>query len=99
MTDGLNGRLQGALFTECASWIWDQLQEEGIFIQGELIEFILTNERKLGIQGESSEVIIAGIADLTGEDSTKMLDSAMIGAVLSWEDEFLALANIPRMES
>ena len=43
MTDGLNGRLQGALFTECASWIWDQLQEEGIFIQGELIEFIITN--------------------------------------------------------
>ena len=99
MTDGLNGRLQGALFTECASWIWDQLQEEGIFIQGELIEFILTIERKLGIQGESSEVIIGGIVVLTGEDATKMLDSAMIGAGLSWEDEFLALANIPRMES
>ena len=99
MTDDLSGRLQGALFTECASWIWDQLQEEGIFIQGELIEFILKNERKLGIQGESSEVITARIVDLTGKDATKMLDSAMIRAVLSWEDEFLALANIPRTES
>ncbi len=34
------GQLQGELFTECAEWIWEQLNEEGIQLAGELIELI-----------------------------------------------------------
>ena len=35
--DTLTGKLSGPLFTECAEWIWEQIQEDGHFVQGELI--------------------------------------------------------------
>jgi hypothetical protein len=99
MVDKLNGRLQGELFTECASWIWEQLQDEGVFIQGELIELILKNERELGIQDQPTDVIVTSITSVLNDTNAKTLDAGMIAAVLSWEDEFLGLANIPRAES
>ena len=44
-------RLEGELFTECAEWVWEQLQEDGVQMAGELIELIMETERELGVQG------------------------------------------------
>ena len=97
------GRLQGELFTECAGWIWEQLQEDGIHMSGELVELILTTERELGIQGRE----LPEIAQLL-QDEFRMrgiagnpfpIEAPIILAVLEWEDEFLGMARIPRAES
>ena len=97
------GRLQGALFTECAEWVWGQLQEEGIQLQGELVELILETERELGVHVEPIDVI----ADALEEEFQRRgvearpypLDARIIRAVLQWEDDFLGFAGISRRES
>ena len=38
MTSPQTGKLTGPLFDECAEWIWEQLNEEGYQLAGELIE-------------------------------------------------------------
>jgi hypothetical protein len=102
--DAHTGRLKGALFTECAEWIWEQLQEEdGIFVAGELIELILKTEREMGIHADSLDRIVTVVDDefkIRGiGGSPSPVDSQMIRAVLEWEDEFLGLAAISRSES
>src|SRR3954464_15974434 len=99
----LTGRLSGPLFTEAAEWIWEQLQEEGVYLAGELVELILQTERELAVQGRSIEEI-AGIVDdefrmrgLAGSPSK--VDRPLIRAVLEWEDDFLGFAGITRVES
>jgi hypothetical protein len=96
-------RLQGALLEECAEWVWEQLQEEGFFLAGELVELILVTERELGIHARDLPVI-AGIVDdefrMRGiGGSPAPIDRAIIRAVLEWEDEFLGLAGIRRADS
>lgn len=97
------GRLQGALFTECAEWVWEQLQEEGFQIQGELIELILETERELGIQAEPLEAIASQLAaefERRGIVARPYgIDARLIHTVLQWEDDFLGFAGIPRAES
>ncbi len=97
------GRLDGKLLEECAEWIWEQLQEEGVIIAGELIELVLQTERELGIQAKTP----GEIAPLV-DDEFKMrrtpgvpenFDAAMINVVLEWEEEWLGFAGIPRAES
>ena len=93
--------MEGALLEECAGWIWEQIQEEGLFIPGELIELILTTERELNVQakphGEIATALAASFREQ--EHDVSATDEQAIAAVLSWEDEFLALAGIPRNES
>lgn len=99
----LTGRLSGDLFTECAEWIWEQLQDDGHFVQGELIELILATERTLGAQARPHhEIAAAVLADfasrgIAGDPSP--ITSEVIQMVLMWEDDFLGLAGIPRHES
>jgi hypothetical protein len=98
------GRLRGPLFTECAEWIWEQLQEEeGMYVAGELIELILTTERELGAHAESLDRIVTVVADefrMRGVGGSPLpVDRQMIRAILEWEDEFLGLAGITREES
>ena len=99
-----NGRLRGALFTECAEWIWEQLQEEeGIYLAGELVELILTTERELGAHAQALDRIVTVVDDefrMRGVGgSPSPVDRTVIRAVLEWEDEFLGLAGITRDES
>jgi hypothetical protein len=98
-----NGKLKGALFTECAEWIWEQLQEDGLFLSGELIELILETERELKIHTRQP----AEIAQLV-DDEFKMrgiatdpapIDLAIVRTVIEWEDEFLGFAGIQRADS
>lgn len=100
---GAKGPLQGELFDECASWVWEQLQDDGIVLAGELIELIMKTERELRVQGDplpsiantlESEFGARGIVGNPGPISARLILS-----VLEWEDEFLGLAGIPRAES
>ena len=99
----LRGKLSGPLFSECAEWVWEQLQEEGYYLAGELVELILQTERELGIQGEKVELIAGKLAEefrmrgVTGNPYP--LEAPLITVVLQWEDDFLGFAGISRAES
>lgn len=57
------GKLQGDLFAECGEWIWEQLQEEGFQLAGELVDLILETERELGIQARPLDEIARTLDD------------------------------------
>ena len=94
-------KLEGALLEECAEWIWEQIQEEGLFVPGELIELILTTERELGLHARPLPEIATGVAGAFREQSHLLspTDERAIESVLAWEDEFLGIAGIPRESS
>lgn len=100
---GHRGRLSGALFTECAEWIWENLQEDGYFVAGELVELILETERTLGVHVEEAETIATALEQeflrrgVSG--GPEPISREIILAVLQWEDDFLGFAAIPRAES
>ncbi len=98
-----NRRLEGKLLEECAEWIWEQLQEDGIIIAGELIELVLQSERELAIQHKSPAEIAPVLA---GEYRVRRtpgvpenFGTEMINVVLEWEEEWLGFAGIPRAQS
>lgn len=99
----LTGRLQGELFTECAEWVWQQLQDEGYMLAGELVELILLTERELAIQARPNAEIASLLADefrLRGiAGNPYPIEAPLIEAVLQWEDDFLGFAAIRREES
>jgi hypothetical protein len=98
-----SGRFTPALLAECGEWVWEQLQEDGIYLAGELIDLILETERELNVQARA----LAEIARVLEEEfrmrgiggTPNPIDANMIQAVLEWEDEFLTFAGIPRAES
>jgi hypothetical protein len=97
------GRLQGALFTECAEWVWEQLQDDGFQLQGELVELILETERELRIHTQPLDVIAAALEEefarrgIVGQPHR--IDALLIRSVLEWEDDFLGFAGLSRAES
>ena len=97
------GKLQGDLFAECGEWIWEQLQDEGYQLAGELVDLILETERELGVQARPLDEIAQRLDEefrLRGiSGSPKPIESALIMAVLEWEDDFLGFAGISREES
>ncbi len=102
-SEGLTGKLSGDLFTECAEWIWEQIQEDGHFVQGELIELILVTERQLGAHAKPHSEISAAVMEdfaargIGGDPSP--ITSEVVEMVLMWEDDFLGFAGITRAES
>ena len=99
--EGRARKLEGALLEECAEWIWEQIQEEGLFVPGELIELILTTERELNLHARPLPEFAAGVAAAFREQSHLLspTDERAIESVLAWEDEFLGIAGIPRESS
>ena len=99
--EGRARKLEGALLEECAEWIWEQIQEEGLFVPGELIELILTTERELDLHARPLPEIATGVAAAFREQSHLLspTDERAIESVLAWEDEFLGIAGIPRESS
>ena len=99
----LTGKLQGPLFNECAEWIWEQLQEDGYQLSGELIDLILETERELGVQAKPLDEIARVLEDefkLRGIQAQPYgIDAGIIRVVLDWEDDFLGFASISRAES
>jgi hypothetical protein len=102
-TPELTGRLSGALFTECAEWIWEQLQDEGYNLAGELIELMLATERELGIHTRPTHEIAQLLEEefrLRGIVGNPVpITAQLVEVVLQWEDDFLSYAAIPRSES
>jgi hypothetical protein len=97
------GKLQGALFTECAEWIWEQLNEEGFQMAGELIELILETERELAIHtrplAETATLVVDEFRLRGIEGKPQPITVELVRAVLEWEDEFLGFAGISREAS
>ena len=100
MTDS---RVGPELRAECGEWIWEQLQEEGVNLAGELIDLIIETERELAIHTRPLEEVAQLIVDefemrgLTGNPG--QLDASIVRSVLEWEDEFLGFAGIAREDS
>lgn len=104
VTEGqMTGRLTEELLVECAEWIWEQMQDDGMFLSGELVELVLKSERELGIQGEEPSLIALRLekefADRGIDANPAPIDHRIIKVVLDWEDDFLGFAGIPRSES
>lgn len=103
MSGPTTGKLTGALFTEAAEWIWENLQEDGIQMSGELVELIMETERELfihtGTAGEIAAKLEVEFEKRGVEANPGKLDKILIKAVLDWEDDFLGFAAIPRAES
>jgi len=97
------GKLQGALLAECGEWIWEQLQEDGYQLSGELVDLILETERELDVHRRPLDEIARILDDefrMRGIQAQPFgIDALMIKAVLEWEDDFLGFAGIPRAES
>lgn len=97
------GRLQGELFAECGEWIWEQLQDDGYQLAGELVDLILQTERELGVHARPLDEIARVVEEefkLRGiAGSPYPIEAPLIRAVLEWEDDFLGFAGIPRAES
>ena len=97
------GKLTGALFTEAAEWIWENLQEDGIQMSGELVELIMETERELLIHANTADDIATALEaefEKRGVSANPgKLDKLLIKSVLDWEDDFLGFAGIPRSES
>jgi hypothetical protein len=97
------GRLQGELLTECGEWIWEQLQEDGYQISGELVDLILETERELDIQTRGLDEISTLLEQEFSMRGIRAepfgLQAALIKSILEWEDDFLGFAGIPRAES
>lgn len=103
-TPWLTGRLDATLFAECGEWVWEQLQEDGYYLAGELVELIMQVERELGVHsGSDLGAIARGVAaelerrGVSGNPAT--IGPELVLAVLQWEDDFLGFAGIPRAES
>jgi len=96
-------KLEGELLTECAEWIWEQLQADGYEMAGELVDLILETERELGVQAQSLPEIARVLEDefrMRGISGAPLeITAALILAVLEWEDDFLGLAGIHRADS
>lgn len=99
----VTGKLQGELFTECAGWIWEQLQEDGYQLQGELVELILETERELAVHTRPLDEIARVLEDefrVRGIRAEPFgIEAPLIRAVLEWEEDFLGFAGISRAES
>lgn len=100
MSESGSRRLEGDLLVECAEWIWEQLQEDGHYMAGELIEEILKAERELGVQAQPLERIAGAVESYLAERGIgaqpQPIEAQVIRVVLEWEDEFLGFAGIPR---
>ena len=96
-------KLEGDLFTECAEWIWEQLQEDGYQMAGELVDLILETERELGVQARELPEIAQILEDefrMRGISGAPLeIKAPLILAVLEWEDDFLGFAGINRADS
>ncbi len=104
MDTAATGRLSGALFTECAEWVWEQLQEESYYLAGELVELILQTEREIGVHTGTDLMAIATAVEREFEERgiagrPNPVAAPLIHVVLQWEDDFLGFAGIPRAES
>ena len=95
-------KLTPQLLDECAEWVWEQMQEDGVYLDGEVVDLILAVERELGIQAgtaaENAPRIERELVDRGVSGNPNAITADVIRVVLEWEDEFLGLAGIARAD-
>lgn len=82
----MTGRRHGALFIECARWIWEQLRDEGTFVDDEPVALVLQIERELGKQSAPHQVIAAAVVAerRRRQGGPPPIDEATVLALLGW---------------
>ncbi|MDA0352987.1 MAG: hypothetical protein O3A10_12345 [Chloroflexi bacterium] len=90
---------------EGADWIAEMVSEDlGGFVPSELIDLIMEFESKVRVEsgdaGLDHQTMVTRLVPLLEADGVPMKDGAvtphLIGEILHWEDEFLAMAGHPR---
>ena len=91
------------LKTECAGWVAEQLADEGVMIDPPLVFMLLNMEEHIRETSDSfvpHEEMAGRVAALAAEEGIRSepagIDSALVLSILSWEDEFLSFAGMPR---
>ncbi|MDZ7728339.1 MAG: hypothetical protein U5Q44_09200 [Dehalococcoidia bacterium] len=76
------------------------MQEDGMFLSGELVELVLQTERDLGIHhlplDSIAKKLEADFAERGIGANPAPIDARLIRVILDWEDDFLGFAGIPR---
>jgi hypothetical protein len=94
------------LKTECAGWVAEQLADEGVMIDPPLVFMLLNMEEH--IRETSSEFVphtamAERVAALAADEGVRSepaaIDPPLVLSILSWEDEFLSFAGMPRRAS
>ncbi|MEX2236817.1 MAG: hypothetical protein WEB00_04665 [Dehalococcoidia bacterium] len=88
---------------ECAAWVAEQLAEEGVLIDPPLVFMLLNMEEHVR---ESNGEFLAHaeasrlVAELAAAEGVRAepapISPELVLGILSWEDEFLSFAGIPR---
>ncbi len=90
------------LMEECADWIAEQLEEEGMLVDAGLIQLMLQNEwaeeqRIPAITHEqAADRIIERVTEAGVQGAPDSIDRRLVLGVLGWEDDFLSFAGRSR---
>lgn len=90
------------LIEECADWIAEQLEEEGMMVDAGLIQLMIEKEwadsdRIPAITHEqATDRILAALTEAGVQGAPDAIDRRLVLAVLGWEDDFLAFAGRKR---
>jgi hypothetical protein len=97
--------LDSNIAQEGADWIAEMVSEDlGGFVPSELIDLVMEFESKVRNETGDHEMdhqsMVNRLVPLLEEDGVPMKDGAvtphLLGEILHWEDEFLAMAGHPR---
>lgn len=91
---------EAAFIEECADWIAAQLEEENIWVDGGLLDRILTIEREFqpfASRHETAEALHRALTEAGIQGMPDAIDLRLLNSILEWEDDFLALAGRPRL--
>lgn len=94
------------LKTECAGWVAEQLADEGVMIDPPLVFMLLNMEehiRETSPEFVPHAAMAERVAALAAEEGVRSepaaIDPPLVRNILSWEDEFLSFAGMPRRAS
>ena len=94
--------MEAELMEECADWIAEQLEEEGMLVDAGLVQMMLQHEwaeeeRIPAItHAQAAERILRRLVDAGVQGAPDAIDHRLILGVLQWEDDFLAFAGRSR---
>ena len=97
--------LDSNIAQEGADWIAEMVSEDlGGFVPSELVDLVMEFESKVREESGDAEMdhqsMVNRLVPLLEEDGIPMKEGAvtphLLGEILHWEDEFLAMAGHPR---
>ena len=90
------------LIEECADWIAEQLEDEGMLVDAGLVQLMLEHEWAaheripLITHEQAADHILERLVSAGVQGAPDAIDRRLILGVLQWEDDFLALAGRSR---